>query len=262
LYAAKGLGPAAGRAGWYLVDKAESTCDVVERIGSLPAVAQPGEAWVYGYNTDILGCVVERAGGMPLDAFIRTRITEPLGMKDTQFYLPADQRARLAAVYASGSDGKIVRAEEGQNGQGSYVDGPRRVFSGGAGLLSTARDYARFLETIRNGGELSGVRILAPRSVGLMRTNQIGTLFNASGAQGFGLGFSTTERYGAAGMESPGSFGWGGAYGTTYRIDPEARLVMVLMIQLLPNMTDIQEKFSTLIYQALLDSPVHAETRK
>jgi CubicO group peptidase (beta-lactamase class C family) len=252
-YEAKGLGPAAGL-GWYTADKTEPICDTMQRLGTLPFVAQPGEAWVYGYNTDVLGCVVERASGMPLDEFIRTRITGPLGLKDTQFFLPAQQRERLAAVYGSGSDGKIVRAPEGAKGQGQYIDGPRRSFAGGAGLLSTARDYARFLEMIRNGGALGGVRILAPRTVELMTSNQVGTLHSGAGL-GFGLGFETTDRYGANGMDSVGSFGWGGAYGTVYRVDPQARVVLVLMIQLLPNTTDIREKFPTLVYQALVGAP-------
>ena len=121
-------------------------------------------------------------------------------------------------------------------------------------LLSTARDSARFLETIRNGGTIGSVTILAPRTVELMTTNQVGTLHSTNGL-GFGLGFETTERYGANGMDSRGAFGWGGAYGTLYRVDPEARLVMVLMIQQLPNTTDIREKFPTLVYQSLLGSP-------
>ena len=253
LYEAKGLGPAAGY-GWYTADKDEPICETMERLASLPFVAQPGDAWVYGYNTDILGCVVERASGMPLDRFVETRITAPLGLKDTRFFLPPDQRARLAAVYANGADGKITRAPDGARGQGHYVDGPRRSFAGGAGLLSTARDYATFLEMIRNGGTLNGVRILSPRTVKLMTTNQIGTVYPTSGL-GFGLGFETTERYGAAGMSSVGSFGWGGAYGTWYRVDPDAGLVLVFMIQLLPNTTDVREKFPTLVYQALMDSP-------
>jgi CubicO group peptidase (beta-lactamase class C family) len=252
LYEAKGLGPAAGL-GWYFADKDEPICDTVERLASLPFVAQPGEKWVYGYNTDVLGCVVERASGVPLDQFVRTRITRPLRMNDTCFFLPPDQRSRLAAVYASGSGGRIVRAPDGAKGQGAYVDGPRRSFSGGAGLLSTARDYGRFLEMIRNGGAVDGVRILAPRTVKLMTTNQVGTLHSAAGL-GFGLGFETTDRYGANGMDPVGAFGWGGAYGSNYRVDPEARLVMVLMIQLLPNATDIRQKFPTLVYQALVQS--------
>jgi CubicO group peptidase (beta-lactamase class C family) len=251
LYEAKGLGPAAGF-GWYTADKDEPICTTMDRLGTLPFVAQPGEEWVYGYNTDVLGCIVERASGMPLDQFIRTRITDPLKMTDTRFFLSPDQHTRLAAVYASGEDGRIVRAPDGARGQGAYIDGPRRSFAGGAGLLSTARDYARFLEMIRNEGSLDGVRILAPRTIKLMATNQVGALHSSAGL-GFGLGFETTDRFGANGLDSEGAFGWGGAYGTIYRVDPSARLVMVLMIQLLPNTTDIRLKFPTMVYQALVD---------
>jgi CubicO group peptidase (beta-lactamase class C family) len=253
LYEAKGLGPVAGF-GWYTADKDEGTCDSMERLASLPFVAQPGDAYVYGYNTDILGCVVERASGMPLDRFIAERITIPLGMKDTQFFLPPDQRTRLVTVYSSGADGKIVRAPDGARGQGHYIEGPRRNFAGGAGLLSTARDYERFLEMIRNGGALDGVRILSPRTVALMTTNQVGTLHSTTGL-GFGLGFETVDRYGASGLSSVGAFGWGGAYGSNYKVDPEARLVILFMLNQIPNRTDLGNRFPTLVYQALAEAP-------
>jgi CubicO group peptidase (beta-lactamase class C family) len=155
-------------------------------------------------------------------------------------------------VYASGPDGKIVRAPEGSKGQGHYVDGPRKSFAGGAGLTSTAHDYARFLEMIRNGGALDGVRILAPRTVELMTTNQSGTLHSTTGL-GFGFGFETVDRYGANGLAEVGAFGWGGAYGTTYQVDPKSRMTIVFMLQLMPNATDIQPKFSTAVYQALVN---------
>jgi CubicO group peptidase (beta-lactamase class C family) len=248
-YEAKGLGPAAGW-GWYTADKDEPICASMERLGTLPFMAQPGEKYVYGYNTDVLGCVVEKASGLPLDEYFRKYITGPLGMKDTHFYLPADQRERLATVYSSTPNGKYVRAPEGAKGQGHYVDGPRKSFSGGAGLVSTAGDYAKFLEAIRNGGQLGKVRILSPRAAALMTTNQVGTLHNTNGL-GFGYGFQTTDRYGAQGMDSVGSFGWGGAYGSQYRVDPKAHLVLVIMIQLLPNNTDLRDKWATAIYQAL-----------
>jgi CubicO group peptidase (beta-lactamase class C family) len=250
LYEAKGLGPAAGY-GWYTADKNEPICETIERLASLPFAAQPGEEYVYGYNTDILGCVIEKASGVPLDQFIETRIAAPLHMPDTRFYLPPNLRDRLTAVYASGPDGKIVRAPDGARGQGHYVDGPRKSFSGGAGLLSTAKDYGRFLEMTRNGGILDGARILSPRSVALMTTNQVGTLHSATGL-GFGFGFETTDRYGANGLSSVGSYGWGGAYGSNYRVDPEAKVTMLLMIQLIPSTSDIGEKFPTLVYQALV----------
>jgi CubicO group peptidase (beta-lactamase class C family) len=250
-YAAKGLGPAAGY-GWYTADKDEPICVTMERLGTLPFVAQPGTAYVYGYNTDILGCVVEKASGMPLDEFVRTRITGPLGLKDTRFYIPEAEKDRLAAVYASGPDGKIARAPEGSKGQGHYVEGPRKSFAGGAGLTSTAHDYARFLEMIRNGGALGGTRILAPRTVELMTTNQSGALHSTTGL-GFGFGFETVDRYGANGLAGVGAFGWGGAYGTNYQVDPKSRMVVVFMIQLMPNATDIQSKFMTSVYQALVN---------
>jgi CubicO group peptidase (beta-lactamase class C family) len=251
LYEAKGLGPAAGW-GWYFADKDEPICATIERLGTLPFRTQPGDAYVYGYSTDILGCIVEKASGVTLDEFIATRITGPLGMKDTHFYLPPEKRERLAVVYGSGPDGKAVRAPEGSRGQGHYVDGPRKSFSGGAGLVSTARDYATFLEALRRGGALGNVRILSPHAVKLMTTNLVGDLKNPKGL-GFGFGFESTDKYGVSGMESVGSFGWGGAYGTYYRVDPEERLVTVLMVQMMPNNTDLTEKFRASIYQALLD---------
>jgi CubicO group peptidase (beta-lactamase class C family) len=250
LYEPKGLGPAAGF-GWYFADKSEPICKTMETLGTLPFESQPGERYVYGYNTDILGCIVEKASGVPLDEYIRTRITGPLGMKDTYFYLPAEKKDRLAVVYGSDKDGKAVRQPEGARGQGHYVDGPRVSFSGGAGLVSTARDYATFLEALRNGGALGKTRILSPHAVQLMTTNQVGELKNRS--LGFGFGFETHDRYGASGMESVGSWGWGGAYGTYYRVDPVERLTTVLMIQMIPNGTDIREKFPAAVYQALIN---------
>ena len=250
LYEAKGLGPATGH-GYYFSDKDEPICVTMERLGTLPFVAQPGEEYVYGYNTDILGCIVEKAAGMPLDEYIRTHITGPLGMNDTHFFLPVEKRDRFAVVYGSDADGKAVRQPEGQKGQGHYVDGPRKSFSGGAGMVSTARDYATFLEALRNGGALGKVRILSPHAVRLMTTNQVGKL-RGENANGFGFGFETHDRYGASGMESVGSWGWGGAYGTYYRVDPEERLTTVFMIQLLPNTTDFRDKFTAAVYQALL----------
>jgi CubicO group peptidase (beta-lactamase class C family) len=239
--------------GWYTADNEEPICDTMERLGTLPFVRQPGEAWVYGYNTDILGCVVERASGIPLDRFILERITEPLGMPDTYFFLPRDKRERLATVYAPDSAGRAVRAADGARGQGHYVEGPRRSFAGGAGLLSTARDYARFLEMIRRGGELDGVRILAPQTVALMTTNQVGELRGTNGV-GFGLGFETVDRLGASGFSSAGAFGWSGAYGSSYEVDPSRRTVMVLMLQLVPFAgLGIRDSFETAVYQALVE---------
>ena len=251
LYSAQGLGPAAGW-GWYTADKDEPICTTIERLATLPFVAQPGERWVYGYNTDILGCVAERASGMPLDELIRTRVTGPLKMNDTFFFVPAAAAGRLATVYASDSTNHVYRAPDGPRGQGNYVTGPRKSFAGGAGLVSTAPDYARLLQMLLNGGELDGVRILAPHTVDLMTHNQSGLLFDTTGANGFGFGFGIVQRYGANGMASVGTFSWGGAYGSQYVVDPVEHLVIVFMINQLPNRADLGGKFPTLVYQALV----------
>lgn len=252
LYRAKRLGPAAGYSGWYIMDRDEPVCATMDTVATLPFVRQPGDAWVYGYATDVLGCVVERVSGMSLDEFFRTRITGPLGMRDTHFFLPESKARRLVAVYASDMSNRAARAPDGAMGQGHFVAGPRRTFSGGAGLVSTARDYALLLQMLLDGGELNGVRILSPATVELMSTSQIGTLYPLPG-QGFGLGFSIIERLGADNsLTSEGSYGWGGAYGSQYRVDPAERVVLVFMLNQIPNRSDVAAKFPTLVYQALL----------
>jgi CubicO group peptidase (beta-lactamase class C family) len=252
-YRAAGLGPAAGY-GWYFADKAEPICTSMERLAALPFVAQPGERWVYGYNTDILGCVVERASGMPFDRFLATRIFDPLDMRDTRFFLPAEQRRRLTAVYAAQPGGGIARAAEGARGQGTYVDGPRASFSGGAGLLSTAGDYGRFLQMLLNGGQLEGARLLGPMTVRLMTVNQSDTLYDGPD-HGFGLGFEILERDGGDGtIGSAGAFSWGGAYHSSYFVDPEQELVAVLLTQHLPAAVNVTGRFKTLVYQAVIEA--------
>lgn len=253
-----GYGPAAALykeanvQGWYFADKAEPIAVTIDRLAKLPFDAQPGERYVYGFSTDVLGVVIEKASGMSLDEFFRTRIFEPLKMVDTHFYLPPEKRDRLATVYSL-RDGRLERAPDPGTGQGDYVDGPRQSFSGGAGLLSTASDYARFLQMLLNGGELDGVRLLSPKTVELMTSNHVGTLFN-EGRTGFSLGFEVVEhvgRYGSHG--SVGQFSWGGAYHTTYWADPQEQLVGVLMTQLLPATgSDLHGKFRALTYQSIV----------
>ncbi|MGH7468326.1 MAG: serine hydrolase domain-containing protein [Longimicrobiales bacterium] len=246
----------AGIQGWYFADRAEPIAATVARIATLPFDAQPGERWVYGYATDILGALVEKVSGVPLDQFIRTRITEPLRMKDTYFYLPAEKRSRLATVYSLGNGG-LTRAPDagGMVSQGQYVDGPRKSFSGGAGLLSTATDYARFLQMMLNDGELDGVRILSPKTVELMTVDHVGARYTTAGI-GFGLGFSVLEDLGARGQPgSFGEFGWGGAYHSTYWVDPREQLVVVYFTQLIPATgLDDHGKLRALVYQAFITS--------
>jgi len=249
------LWAAAGQQGYYFADRDEPIRESVRRIASLPAHAQPGERWIYGYNTDILGALLEVVAGQPLDRVLRERVLDPLGMTDTEFYLSPGKRDRLTAVYSRVDDG-VERAPTPGNavGQGHFVEGPRKSFSGGAGLLSTATDYARFLQMLLNGGELDGRRILSRKSVELMTVSHLGNVAYNSG-QGFGLGFYVVEDVGARGsFGSEGEFGWGGAYHTTYWVDPHEQLVVVHLTQLVPaGNVDDQNKVRTLIYQAIAD---------
>lgn len=266
-YGAGALEPWYARAGftqWYFADRREPMGVWIDRLATLPFEAQPGERWVYGYNTDILGHVIERITGQTLAAFIDERIARPLRMVDTTFFLPEEKASRLAAVYVVGADGTISRATDGHegqravphSGQGAYVRGPKAAFSGGAGLLSTAQDYARFMQMLLNGGELDGVRLLSPTTVRLMTSNHVGTLYQ-NGALGWGLGFEVVEqvgrapRYGAA-----GEFSWSGAYHTTYWADPAERLVVVFLSQLLPaGATNLTNRVRTLVNQAIVGPP-------
>jgi CubicO group peptidase (beta-lactamase class C family) len=240
--------------GWYFADRDEPIGATVARLARLPMDAQPGERWIYGYSIDILGALVERVSGMSLEAFLRTRITEPLRMKDTRFYLPTSARDRLATVYSARESGGLERAPDAgtMTSQGAYVDGPRKSFSGGAGLLSTANDYLRFLQMLANGGELDGVRVLSPKSVELMTVDHVGEKYGTPGV-GFGLGFSVVTNLGLRGQPgSLGEYGWGGAYHSAYWVDPKEKLVVVYFTQLIPARTlDDQAKLRALVYQAI-----------
>jgi CubicO group peptidase (beta-lactamase class C family) len=246
---------AAGIQGWYFADRDEPIAETAKRIAALPLDAHPGQQWIYGYSTDVLGAVVEKASGEPLDRFLAARIFQPLGMTDTHFYVPAGKVDRIATVYSAGDEGLSRTADCcGMVSQGAYAEGPRQSFSGGAGLVSTASDYGRFLQMLLNGGELDGERVLGRKTVELMTTNHLGEIsFNAG--QGFGLGFSIVEDLGERGIPgSVGEFGWGGAYHSTYWVDPEEDLVVVYLTQLLPaGGIDDHARLRALIYQAIVD---------
>jgi len=241
---------------WYFADKDEPIAATIERLASLPFDAQPGERYVYGFSTDILGVVVEKASGLPLDEFFRTRIFEPLKMVDSSFYVPPAKASRFATVYSAGASG-LTRAPDPGRGQGDYVTGPRKSFSGGAGVVSTASDYARFLQMLLNGGELDGVRLLGPKSVELMTSNHVGNLYQ-DGRFGFGLGFEIVEHVGRSGRPgSVGEFSWGGAYHTKFWVDPVEKVVAVFMTQLLPAPGPaLQDQFRVLVNQAIVQTEV------
>lgn len=235
--------------GWYLLDHDETIGDAMKRLATLPLVNQPGEAFDYGYGTDLLGYLVEVVSGMPLDRFVEERITKPLKMPDTGFYLPKEKAARLAVVYGL-ENGRLVRKEDST--RTDFIDGPRKLFSGGAGMHSTASDYGRFLQMLLNGGELDGVRLLSPRTVALMHVNHTRDLFKWD-TKAFGLGFWVNQDPGAQGeLVGEGAYGWGSAYFPQYFVDPKERLVGLLMCQLTPTGgNNLNQRFKTTIYQAL-----------
>jgi CubicO group peptidase (beta-lactamase class C family) len=232
---------------WYFADHDEPIGAAIDRLATLPLHGQPGEQWQYGFSTDVLGRLVEIVSGLPLDRFFEERIFRPLKMTDTSFFLPPEKLPRLATVYGM-EKGQLVRTD-----QGAYVDGPRKCFSGGAGLLSTTSDYARLLQLLLNGGELDGVRLLSPKTVELMRSNHTGTKY-AENTGAFGLGFWVMQDVGYYGeLGTPGAFGWGSAYFPQYLVDPKEKIVAFLMTQHRPAGTqDLNQRFKVVMYQALM----------
>jgi len=227
--------------------------DRIKRLAKLPLEHQPGEKFTYGLNTDVLGYLVEVVSGIPFDRFLKERIFDPLGMKDTYFYLPAEKQNRLVSVSTEDESQQVVPWNEKV---WPFIDAHYPLvkgtyFSGGAGLSSSISDYAIFLQMLLNGGEYKGKRILAERTVEIMTSNQIGNL--NLGADKFGLGFKITTEAGQARLGvTEGSFAWGGFWGTTYWADPEEKLVCLLFCQQFPfSHGEIGDKFRVLVYSAV-----------
>ena len=261
--------------GWYFAHRTEPVLETVKKMANLPMEAHPGERYVYGYNTDILGALIEVVSGQPLDAFLKTKILNPLGMVDTHFYLPKSKASRLSVVYSQCNDRLLRAPKEGApefmwkdnetcvgnyQTQGQYLDGPRTSLSGGAGLLSTSMDYAIFLQMMLNNGTYNGTRILSRKSVELMTANHLDgdhykdVKFPWDWGVGFGLGFSVTTDAGDRGvLGSLGEYGWGGAYHSSYWVDPAEKLVVVYFTQVDPITLDDHQKLRSLIYQAIVD---------
>ncbi|OON69737.1 serine hydrolase domain-containing protein [Hymenobacter sp. CRA2] len=225
----------------------------MDKLGALPLLHQPGERFTYGLSVDVVGRLVEVLSGQPLDAFLRRRLFEPLGMRDTYFYLPADRQNRLAVLYTEDAQTKkTVPMPATGNMTPDYPKAAGTYFSGGAGLSSTIDDYAVLLQMLLNEGEYGGRRLLQPATVRLMTTNQIGAL--EQGGNKFGLGFSiTTAATAAKSGLSEGSYEWGGIFGTTYWVDPKLKVVALLYTQKYPNTTarDLPAKFKQQVRQAV-----------
>lgn len=225
-------------------------------MGKLPLMHQPGEKFTYGMNTDLLGCLVEVISGMNLDQFFRTRIFEPLGMKDTYFNIPASKANRLVNIYKETPDGKLIKANAGMLNSianANYPLVPHTYYSGGAGLSSTLYDYAIFLQMLLNDGVYNGKRILGRNTVRMMVDNQIEGVPYAAGT--FGLGFQVvTEKNSGSAPAQIGTFSWGGAYGTSYWVDPKEKMVYLFYRQLqVRTHNEVVEKFRALTYQAIND---------
>jgi CubicO group peptidase (beta-lactamase class C family) len=235
--------------------------DVITRLARLPLFAQPGEEFYYGLNTDVLGYLIEVISGMPLDKYLQQKIFDPLGMKDTYFFLPKEKQPRLVALYTQGNN-KIRIQDSLISLNGTFSrDFPKTpngtYFSGGAGLSSTTYDYALFGQMLVNGGDLNGKRILSPATIQLMASNQIGDLLmwgDTNKTRRFGLGFGILTDYAERTMMIPaGSYGWDGMFASHFWADPRNKMVVVFMRNIWPTEHwDYGDRIKPLIYQSLI----------
>jgi CubicO group peptidase (beta-lactamase class C family) len=233
---------------------AGSLATSMDALGKLPLMHQPGERFTYGLSVDVLGRLIEVLSGQPLDQYLRKRLFEPLGMKDTWFYLPADRKDRLVVLYTENGGHQTTWMVPHD---GMYPNYPKAsggtYFSGGAGLSSTIDDYARFLQMLLNNGSSNGRQLLKPATVALITQNQMGEV--SQGGNKFGLGFSivTPQTAKVPGL-SAGSYEWGGIFGTTYWVDPKTKLVALIYTQKYPNTTgrDLAGKFKAAVYEAFV----------
>jgi len=233
--------------------KDDKLADAMSRLGALPLMFQPGEKWMYGLNVDLLGDLVEIWSGMTLEEFFAKRIFQPLAMHDTYFNVPQEKADRLVNFFIEDSTG--IKKEGKAFGQldMTYPLKKKEYFSGGGGLSSTIYDYAVFLQMLLNGGEYNGVRILARNTVRMMTINQIGEL--SLGEDKFGLGFAIiTDRGSRLSPSQAGTYSWGGAFSTSYWVDPKENMVVLIYRQMWGvNIAETDKAFKTLVYQAIND---------
>lgn len=233
--------------------KSPDLTNFIGKVSRLPLKHQPGDAYNYGVNTDVLGAVIERISGKTLGTFLGERIFRPLRMVDTGFDVPDEKLPRVAKTYKHGEDGKLIEAVPIVE---TWPEPGRGLEAGGAGLFGTARDYARFAQMLLNGGSLDGNRVLGRKTVELMTANHLVTLPDNQAAtrqKGFGLGVEVTTELGRLSTpSSPGQFGWYGAATTYCQVDPRERLVAVALAQHFPfNEHNFFATFTTGYYQAL-----------
>jgi CubicO group peptidase (beta-lactamase class C family) len=249
IYAKAGIPSGLGSVSVSLLDK-------MKALAKQPLFFQPGAQWRYGLNMDLLGCLIEVISGTDLDTFFQKNITGPLGMKDTYFNVPESKFSRLATVYTEDGSHKIIPWSHTYLGlDPDYPMHKTQYFSGGAGMTSTAFDYAIFLQMLLNGGVYNGHRVLSKRAVEIMTSNQLEINGSFTPGDHFGLGFGITGKInGNKGPKNEGTFYWGGYYGTTYWVDPKVHLVCLIMTQHGSNShSELTSKISNLIYSSLLD---------
>lgn len=232
-----------------------STEENIKKLAKLPLHFSPGEQFLYSNGQDVLGYLIEVVSGQSLDVFLRTRIFEPLGMNDTWFYLPDDKVQRLVSLQMP-ENGKWVHYPITFYDPNFPVNGPGQWFSGGAGLCSTAKDYATFLQMYLNGGELNDTRFLSRTTIQTIMADQTGNLWNENGEKYYGLAFSVVTKKGQdnGGLGSAGTFGWGGHFSTEYFADPKEKTIGIFMKQTQRAENDDTDwKFNVLVGQALND---------
>jgi CubicO group peptidase (beta-lactamase class C family) len=242
-----------------IFDLRQSCPEFLKRLSELPLIADPGEKWNYSYAVDVQGCLVELLSGQRLDAFMRERIFEPLGMTDTFFTVPADKEDRFANIYRRATSGEGIEHAPYPPGREISYSQAVTFMSGGGGLVSTMGDYLRFAQMLLAGGELGGVRLLGPKTVELMMLDHVpaDTGPKPGGVEGYGFGLGGAVLRDVAQSQLPGSLGeftWAGAASTIFWLDKQEELCVVFMTQMVPSDTyPLRKQLKQLVYQALID---------
>ncbi|MGY2908474.1 serine hydrolase domain-containing protein [Bradyrhizobium sp. URHC0002] len=246
------------------VIKAGTLQTMIDGLAKIPLEFSPGEAWNYSVATDVVGYLIGVISGKPFEQFLKERIIDPLGMKDTDFFVPKDKAHRFAACYSAEKGGLVLQDDPADS---SFLSPPSFI-SGGGGLCSTASDYLTFCRALLNGGELDGVRLIGPKTLALMTSNHLPggadlpamsrSMFSEASYNGigFGLGFAVTMNPAQTLIPgSPGEFSWGGAATTSFFIDPAEELITIFMTQVLPSSAyPLRRELRTMVYAAITDS--------
>ena len=230
-----------------VLNRKSSLQAMINKLSGIPLLYQPGTKWHYSVSTDVLGYLVQKVSGQPLDEFFRQNIFEPLDMKDTAFHVPNEKVNRFAACYGPRQNGGLRIVDEPTTSR--YLI-RAKLFSGGGGLVSTARDYLRFSQMLLNKGQLDGKRLLRCETVEMMTSNQLPDSVKRGEGEGFGLGFSVRL---SDGKFPQGEYGWGGAASTHFWISPKDELIVIALSQYMPFSSQLQNAVKSIIYDSILN---------